>query len=105
MGSLTHVALANANIKDCDIQFSQVKSLEERLQSKRLEIAKKYSRQRNKKKITYYNATTHMALYEGETTEAVSTASSRSGASRDIATRSTGLDQIHGKYHMGSMCI
>lgn len=99
-GSLTLVALANASIKDSNIQLSPAKLLEERLRKKMSEVAKEYSRRRNGKKIIYYNAMAHMAVYDGEAVLTV-VASSQSSTSENNATKSIGLDQIRGKYHTG----
>jgi len=60
----------------------------------------RYSRLRNKKAINYYNATTHMLLYEEEMlSTAVSIDDSESG---NVVASSMGLDSIQGTY---SNCI
>ena len=71
-----------------------------RLQKKRSTVAKQYSRLRNKKAINYYNATTHMLLYEEEM---LSTAVSIDDSERgNVVASSMGLDSIQGT---NSNCI
>ena len=107
-GSLTCVALANANIQGIGIKLCQVKPLEVRLSQKKSAVKKQYSRLRHNKAVKFYNETMHMLLFEGETTPTVVPSAIHNSivglGGTVAAASSTGLSEIRGKYSCHFEC-
>ena len=66
---LRHSALANHSIqKDSGVRLSEAVSVESRLHKERLRIMKRYKKLRYGSRTKFYNATTHVMLFQNEIT-------------------------------------